>query len=144
MEAVDDLNQLAGDGCGQLVGGGRKAGGAASLQTPDPVRLVLFRDGLQVHRSQPRPYDDPAGLGILRDIIDGYFPSVLKNEFPDGVPLKVIDCTQESMASNTASSSSSQPGGRGNGNVRTFYDLEVAGPMNKQEFLNRLPQTIIK
>ena len=50
---------------------------------------MLYSDGLQVHRSPPKAYDDPASKGVLKDIIDGYFPIVLKKEFPDGVPIKV-------------------------------------------------------
>ena len=84
--AVAELNQLAGDGEGQLVGGG---GHGAVLHTPEAVRLVLYRDGLQVHRSPPRPYNDPAAWGMLKDVVDGYFPMVLKAEFPNGVPIKV-------------------------------------------------------
>lgn len=51
LRAVEELNQLAGDGIGQLVGDKGKAGlggQAAVLQTPDAVRLVLYRDGIQV------------------------------------------------------------------------------------------------
>lgn len=87
MSAVSQLNQVAGDGEGRLVGGG--GGHGAVLHTPDPIRLVLYSDGLQVHRSPPKAYDDPASKGVLKDIIDGYFPIVLKKEFPDGVPIKV-------------------------------------------------------
>ena len=85
--AVSELNELAGDGESRLVGGGPGVLGAV-LRTPDPVRLVLFSDGLQVHRSAPKPYNDPAAWSCLKDIIDGYFPIVLKSEFPDGVPIK--------------------------------------------------------
>ena len=87
MSAVSELNQIAGDGEGRLVDS--EAGHGAKLHTPDPIRLVLFSDGLQVHRSQPRAYDDAVSKGVLKDVLDGYFPIVLKKEFPDGVPIKV-------------------------------------------------------
>jgi hypothetical protein len=51
LARVEELNQLAGDGCGQLVPSkGAGAGGlqAHVLHTPDPVRLSVFKDGLQV------------------------------------------------------------------------------------------------
>jgi hypothetical protein len=86
LAAVDELNQLAGDGEGKFVVG---EGGARHLRAPDPVRLVLYRDGIQVHRAAPRPYDDASSKRMLQDILDGYFPNVLKQEFPDGVPIKV-------------------------------------------------------
>jgi hypothetical protein len=87
--AVEELNQMAGDGIGKLMGGGRGVAGHSALHTPDPVRLVLYQDGLQVHRSAPRPYSDPASVAVLKDVMDGYFPIVLKAEFPEGVPIKV-------------------------------------------------------
>lgn len=45
LARVQELNQVAGDGCGQLVPGGAQA---HVLHTPEPVRLTLFKDGLQV------------------------------------------------------------------------------------------------
>jgi hypothetical protein len=51
LARVEELNQLAGDGCGQLVPSkGAGAGGlqAHVLHTPEPVRLSVFKDGLQV------------------------------------------------------------------------------------------------
>mmetsp|Transcript_27606 Transcript_27606/g.60406 ORF Transcript_27606/g.60406 Transcript_27606/m.60406 type:complete len:406 (-) Transcript_27606:721-1938(-) len=136
MSRVDELNQLAGDGCGQLMGGAD--GKHAVLSTPDPVRLVLYRDGLQLHRAAPRPYTDAAARGIINDIVDGYFPYSLKSDFPDGVPIKVVDRTHESMAS-------AAPRGQ-QGNIRTFHDIEAAdqAPLSKDKFLSKLPQAIIK
>jgi hypothetical protein len=32
---------------------------------------------------------------VLSDILDGFFPYDLKKKFPDGVPLKPVDCTDE-------------------------------------------------
>ena len=87
MSAVAELNQIAGDGEGRMVD--RNAGHGSKLHTPDPIRLVMYSDGLQVHRNPPRAYDDPVSKGVLRDVLDGYFPIVLKKEFPDGVPIKV-------------------------------------------------------
>eukprot|EP00798_Chlamydomonas_sp_ICE-L_P014899 gene14899-20945_t len=62
--------------------------GGHVLKTQEAVRVVLYKDGMQLHRSPPRPWADPAVAGTLRDIFDVYFPSSLKADFPDGVPLK--------------------------------------------------------
>jgi len=32
---------------------------------------------------------------VLSDILDGYFPYDLKKRYPEGVPLKPVDCTDE-------------------------------------------------
>lgn len=43
----------------------------------------------QVHRAAAKPYSDTSAKNTILDIMSGYFPIVLKQEFPDGVPLKV-------------------------------------------------------
>jgi hypothetical protein len=42
---LQELNQMAGDGEGKLVAGKQ---GAHVLHMPEPVRLQVFQDGLQV------------------------------------------------------------------------------------------------
>ncbi len=128
LAAVEELNQVANDGIGQVVGG--------RITTPEPVRLVLFQDGLQLHRSAAKSYSDPASVALLKDVLDGYFPSALKQEFPDGIPIKVVDRTSETTSSAAAA----------RGNVHSFHDLEdkQAQPLSKDKFLSKLPQTVIK
>jgi len=36
-----------------------------------------------------RSYDNPITSSFIHDILDGYFPSELQQEFPDGVPFTV-------------------------------------------------------
>ncbi|CAG5107921.1 Similar to Ubxn11: UBX domain-containing protein 11 (Rattus norvegicus) [Cotesia congregata] len=38
-----------------------------------------------------RPYDDPSSQAFLKDIFDGFFPSELQCDYPNGVPFKVED-----------------------------------------------------
>lgn len=156
---VDELNDLAGDGCGQIV---KDGAGQHVLATRDPVNLVIYRDGLQIHVLPAKPFNDPASANVIRDIMDGYFPYVLKRDFPDGVPLRVVDRTHDSIDS----SPSRRPGPSGGaagagggaapragagGNVRTWDDIDVAGgaaggptPESRDKFLSRLPQAVIK
>ncbi|KAG1676817.1 hypothetical protein FOA52_010326 [Chlamydomonas sp. UWO 241] len=144
MAAVDELNQLAGDGEGRLVVG---EGGARHLRAPEPVRLVLYRDGMQVHASAPRPYSDASCMRTLQDVLDGYFPHSLKADFPDGVPIKVVDKTSEPMPSSPpGGASSSSAGGGGGGNVHSFSSLSEAPgrAMNKESFLGKLPEKVIR
>ncbi|KAG8036424.1 hypothetical protein G9C98_003746 [Cotesia typhae] len=44
-----------------------------------------------LQKSQFRLYDDPSTQAFLRDIFDGYFPSELQCDYPNGVPFKVED-----------------------------------------------------
>jgi hypothetical protein len=66
---------------------------------------------------------------VLSDILDGFFPYDLKKKYPDGVPLKPVDCTEEDYNAETIKS---------NPKFKAFGDLERdAGPggMSKDEFL---------
>jgi hypothetical protein len=38
---------------------------------------------------------------VLSDILDGYFPYDLKMRYPEGVPLKPVDMTDETYTQNT-------------------------------------------
>eukprot|EP00798_Chlamydomonas_sp_ICE-L_P014900 gene14900-20946_t len=49
MSCVDELNQLAGDGCGKIMAGTK---GGHVLKTQEPVHVVLYKDGMQQHRSE--------------------------------------------------------------------------------------------
>jgi hypothetical protein len=37
----------------------------------DPVNLVLYSDGLQIHSLPAKPFDDPATANVLKDVMDG-------------------------------------------------------------------------
>jgi hypothetical protein len=39
---------------------------------------------------------------LLTDLMDGFFPYDLKDEYPDGVPLKVVDRTAEKFVVGSA------------------------------------------
>ncbi|KAG2427986.1 hypothetical protein HXX76_011972 [Chlamydomonas incerta] len=157
---VDELNDLAGDGCGQIV---KDGAGQHVLATRDPVNLVIYRDGLQIHVLPAKPFNDPASANVIRDIMDGYFPYVLKRDFPDGVPLRVVDRTHESIDSSpsrrqgpsggaaAAGGGSAAPRAGAGGNVRTWDEIDVAcgagggpTPESRDKFLSRLPQAVIK
>ena len=41
------------------------------------------------------PYHSKEAQSVLSDILEGYFPYDLKTKFPNGVPLKPIDLTDD-------------------------------------------------
>mmetsp|Transcript_32415 Transcript_32415/g.62287 ORF Transcript_32415/g.62287 Transcript_32415/m.62287 type:complete len:340 (+) Transcript_32415:303-1322(+) len=89
-ERVEELNHLAGDGKATVVTG---AHGEARLKMPDSLPLVMFRDGFQLKGGPLRLFTQPNNRNFVQDILDGYFPYELKNEFPEGVPFQLIDKT---------------------------------------------------
>eukprot|EP00747_Dinoflagellata_sp_TGD_P165599 gnl/TRDRNA2_/TRDRNA2_187091_c0_seq1.p1 gnl/TRDRNA2_/TRDRNA2_187091_c0~~gnl/TRDRNA2_/TRDRNA2_187091_c0_seq1.p1 ORF type:complete len:560 (+),score=119.67 gnl/TRDRNA2_/TRDRNA2_187091_c0_seq1:127-1680(+) len=58
-----------------------------------PLPLTFFRDGLKLGEQAFCVYESPTAQQVIRDVLDGYFPYVLKDQYPDGVNLKVVDRT---------------------------------------------------
>lgn len=76
-------------------------------------------------------------MKILSDLVDGYFPSVLKGKYPDGVFLEVRDRTNEQYDAS----------GENNGeSINTFGSQknDEFKPQSAEEFLNKLPKNVIK
>ncbi len=59
------------------------------------VPIFFFKNGLIVKGSPFYPYYAKEAQSVLSDILDGYFPYDLKKKFPEGVPLKPVDCTDD-------------------------------------------------
>eukprot|EP00798_Chlamydomonas_sp_ICE-L_P025153 gene25153-10784_t len=124
LSCLDELNQLAGDGCGTLVEGG----GGHVLHTPDPVRLVVYQDGLQIHRSAPSPLSDPSSGNILEDIFLATSAPNLLN-FPSviwGISQMVCQ-SRWGQYSNLA-----------------HLEEKPAEPLSKKDFLTKLPHSVIR
>ena len=81
------------------------------------VNLVIFRDGLQLGTDPPWPYSDATATAVLCDIFDGYFPGVLKREYPDGVTIELQDCSGKTLAQVKAGAEG------GSGKVLSFSEL---------------------
>ncbi|KAL6268552.1 hypothetical protein P5V15_001687 [Pogonomyrmex californicus] len=50
-----------------------------------------------------RSYDNPTTISFIRDILDGYFPSELQQEYPDGVPFMIEDRRTELYVDDSSS-----------------------------------------
>jgi hypothetical protein len=158
---VKELNDLAGDGCFDVVKNTR----GAQLVAPEAVGLIVYSDGLKLHTHKFCKYDEKVCKSLVADIMDGYFPAALKHEFPDGVPLKVLDKSSEPYpvgfrafqgVPNVLAESESKPnpttggytlGGHkpaaaavGGGRIRGMHDLGNERPQDAQKFLDKLPQ----
>jgi hypothetical protein len=89
------------------------------------VKLVIFQDGLQLGEDPARPYEDATATAVLCDIFDGYFPSILKRDYPDGVAIDLVDCSQTSVAAAAGAEGSSWKRA-GSGKVHSFFELGKA------------------
>jgi len=78
------------------------------------VNIFFFKNGLIIKGFPFYPYYSKEAQSVLSDILDGYFPYDLKAQYPDGVPLKPVDMTDESYSQNT----------KNNPKFKMFEDLD--------------------
>jgi hypothetical protein len=64
---------------------------AIRLSPPLTIPLILYSNGLKLHNLPFRSYSLHAVQAVFADILDNYFPTELKDEFPEGVLLEIID-----------------------------------------------------
>lgn len=129
IKNVEELNVIAGEGVAAI----QNVQGGARLRVPDPVPLQLFRNGIVMFAGPFRPYTDETTQACIRDLTEGYFPWELKDRYPDGVPLKLVDRRNEDYKSPQQLFS-----GQG-------YQLaSVSGDAQRDAFLRRLPASVVR
>lgn len=65
--------------------------GVHKFRKAEPLPIAFFGDGIAIKGMNFYPYKSKESLRILSDLVDGYFPYVLKQKYPNGVFLKVVD-----------------------------------------------------
>lgn len=65
--------------------------------------MGFFANGIAIKGYKFFPYKSKESLQILSDLVDGYFPFVLKARFPNGVFLKVVDKIAEKYENESSS-----------------------------------------
>jgi hypothetical protein len=163
LARLRELNALAGEGAAKVVRQGREA----QLRVPDPLPLTLFRDGFMLRRGPFRTYADASSQAFFRDVLDGFFPSELRDEFPEGVVFDVRDRTAkaEAAADGADGGGSGAPAsaafaafsgegralrtdddaGGAPGRVRSLADLgDPTFSLDSREFLSALPERVIR
>ena len=88
MRKVEELNSLTENNNKMEF---EKTGNVAVLKVQKAVSIILFNDGFTVNDGELRPYNTPSSASFMRDILDGFFPQEFKQDYPDGVKLKVED-----------------------------------------------------
>jgi hypothetical protein len=81
------------------------------------------------------PYQTKESLQVLGDLLDGYFPFILKGKYPNGVFLKVVDRLGERYSEDSTDENVVS--------LESKVDRDFKPP-SKEEFLQKLPKSIIK
>ena len=65
--------------------------GVHKFRKADALPIGFFSNGIAIKGYKFFPYKSKESLQILGDLVDGYFPYILKAKYPNGVFLKVVD-----------------------------------------------------
>lgn len=160
LENIKELNVLAGEGVAKI----QHTTDGARLKMPDPIQLTLYANGILLFSGPFRPFTEPLTRQCVQDLMDGYFPSELQARYPDGIPFAVTDKRDVYFKEKNQLKADAF---RGTGQVlggdtkpsrlvpsnldkatmieSRIEESELPGPkMSVEQFLNRLPQSVIK
>ncbi|XP_075460055.1 UBX domain-containing protein 11 isoform X3 [Ascaphus truei] len=144
LENLGDLNMLAGEGESRI----EYREGGARLRQADPIPLTLYNNGIIMFNGPFRSHQELSTQQLLRDIMDGYFPSELQRRFPDGVIFQVTD--RRSVIFRERRPWGEFPGtgqrvGNMEGDGRVQETSEMPGRhLTVDQFLNRLPKSVVQ
>lgn len=129
---IDELNWIAEKS--RVV---KQGDGVNKFEPQKEFNIWFFKNGLQMKGFKFYPYHSKEAQSVLSDILDGYFPYDLKEKFPNGVPLKPIDKTDDMYDAEKIREEKKGPMG-----VEDFDKPEA--PMGKQTFLKQFPESVVK
>ncbi len=69
----------------------KKARLAHASEVLERIRVIYYKNGLMIKRGPFRPCNSNSYLSFVQDVIDGYFPSEFRKEYPDGVTFDLVD-----------------------------------------------------
>ena len=72
----------------------------AKFESPREIKIGFYSNGILLRGNDFREYSKISTNIFLQDLEDGYFPSELQNEFPEGVPFEVLFNPQRTQTNN--------------------------------------------
>ncbi len=126
VKAIEELNNVVKSEPSQIKKevDTRRAKIVSTEELLEKVPLIIYKNGLLVKRGPFRTKNSESYLSFCQDVIDGYFPSEFKNDYPDGVIFNLIDKRNSDYKEDDADN--------------------VVSKMSSSQFINRLPATIVK
>ena len=87
-----ELSAIAGDGTSHIVKD--NSSHTTRLKSVHGVKLEIYANGIRLDNVF-RSFTDATAVQFMKDIQDGYFPTEIKSEHPEGVPFDVNDHHEE-------------------------------------------------
>jgi hypothetical protein len=130
---VQELNfTIEKEGIDEIVKGDD---GAHRFKKKEPVPLAFYKNGMVIAGFPFALYSSKEAMEAMQDILDGYFPTMLKSKFPNACLFKFINKIDEDYSTKAFE-------GRMHGFAS--IDEQALRPQTKEEFLANLPKNIIK
>ena len=104
----------------------------------DSVPVAFYKDGLLVKRGPFRPIGSPGYDSFVKDVMEGYFPSDFRDEYPDGVILSLKDRQLDTYSPGAAAERGLGALAQGGANL-----LGNSVSLSKEALLARLPDAKI-
>ncbi|XP_053467054.1 UBX domain-containing protein 11 isoform X1 [Ictalurus furcatus] len=145
LQNIRDLNVLAGEGGTRIT---FVPGGAKLTQQP-AVDLQLYSNGMVMFHGPFRPYTEPHTQRFLQDLMDGFFPTELKDRFPHGVLFQVDDRREEDFRAEFPGKGHTVGGSeqevmRYRQEASKTHSCVPDRKLSMQQFLNKLPERVVK
>jgi len=130
---VEELNIIMEkEGVQQIV---KDASGAHKFKKMESLPLAFYKNGMVVKGFPLFLYSSKEAQTAMQDILEGYFPSILKPKYPSGTLFKFMNKIDEDYSSKPFD---------GKMNDLSSIDENALKPQSKEEFLANLPKTVIK
>lgn len=102
----------------------RKARLVQASELVEHIRIVFYKNGVMIKRGPFRYCGSESYKTFVSDIMDGYFPTEFRDDYPDGVIFDLKDKKNEDYVENNSD--------------------DVEQQMSKEQLLNRLPKKVIR
>ena len=91
LRKVDELNALLANEPVQVKVENKQAKLVHAADVAAKITIVFYRNGMRVNEGPFRSTNSDLYTTFVRDIMDGYFPSEFRIQYPEGVVLEVVD-----------------------------------------------------
>jgi SEP domain len=120
---IEALNSLLCSEPSQVKSDSRRGKIVHAGELFESIDVAIYSDGIMIKRGPFRDSDSDSCNSFIRDIMDGFFPSEFRTEYPDGVMFRLID--RHSIAYEGSTD-------------------QTAGKLTKEQLLRNVRKTVIK
>lgn len=105
------------------------------------IKIGFYKNGIAIENFPFYEFNSIESQKILSDILDGYSPYILKSKYPKGVLMQVQNKLNVDFDINKNYYANTV-----NSNIQGLFDIKCSEKkkLSKDEFLNRLPNSILK